>query len=507
MGPSATENLSMVPVNSAQSEQSQQTQAGSVQTGADLLNTMTQQRLNSLYQTQDKLNSEIMKVSGAAATPVPVSGTSAVNPPGQHQWSGIPQDNRTTYSASGSKKLGIANAIRGVANVVGAMETKSQNEKNKSLSVDIERLLEANQGMQTAQQSGDTATAKKNEELMNAILSDPKKRKSISKAFDINFVDPSQNNKPEHAALKSAVESYSQQFQKQIPSQMQPNVQAQQKLGQLQETGKLIDSQIKAATSDKTAEAYIKATQNQEKIDLDRQKESDKVSHWDQQAKDRSTQFNQKLSQQLEIAKGNQNVKLSVADIQANAHLTGIDRTIQGRIKYANSIGATDVQMARVITSALKTYDDEQKNFPTEMLQWQTLYNNPAASPQDKENAQYHINLINTKKEYLAKQTEALQKQLTVLTGNLNMGEQDGSGSNSNNNSNNDPTIPPVLNPNGARPEKPSGEKSDKPGPQASSQPVVNQTGPKQDTIDITKLTPEQFAELKKQLAAQMAQF
>ena len=124
------ENLSMIPVNAAQNQQSQQTQAGSIQTGADLLNTMTTQRLNSLYQSADKVNAEIMKVTGAAATPVPVTGTAAVNAPGQHQWQPIQNDTRPAYSRSGGNKMGMANAIRGVANIVGAFETKKTNEKN-----------------------------------------------------------------------------------------------------------------------------------------------------------------------------------------------------------------------------------------------------------------------------------------------------------------------------------------------------------------------------------------
>ena len=419
------ENLSMIPVNAAQNQQSQQTQAGSIQTGADLLNTMTTQRLNSLYQSADKVNAEIMKVTGAAATPVPVTGTAAVNAPGQHQWQPIQNDTRPAYSRSGGNKMGMANAIRGVANIVGAFETKKTNEKNKALSVDIERLLEANQGMQSAQQAGDKATAQKNQDVMTAILSDDKKRKQIGKAFDINFVDPSQNNKPEHAALKQATDSYAQQLQKKLPTQMGPNVQAQQKLGQLQATGNLIDNQIKSLNPAETA--YVRSLSEQAKLDEKAREANIKEQDFQQRQASHSQEFQQKLGAQLAIAQGNQRVRLSVTETQANAHLLGIDKTIQGRLKYAKSTGATDAQVARVIVSAKKAYSDEQAKLPTEMLQWQSTYQNPASSPQDKENAQYHINMINTKKEYLQQQQDELENQLTVLTGNLNLGDQNGS--------------------------------------------------------------------------------
>src|SRR5690242_9430821 len=88
-----------VPIHSAQEAQSSQTQAGAVQTGADLLNTMAIQRQQKLYQAQDAINHEISKTIDAAATPVPVSGTSAVIKPELHSWSGVPTDYSPRYSS------------------------------------------------------------------------------------------------------------------------------------------------------------------------------------------------------------------------------------------------------------------------------------------------------------------------------------------------------------------------------------------------------------------------
>lgn len=418
------------PAN-AQVQQSAQTQQQTAQTGADLLTTMTQQRLDKLYQAQDQLNKEIGTTIKAASTPVPVSGTSGIVPPKQYGMTPIPIDQRPTYSRSGANRQGVANMIRGAANVVGAYIANKKNNEQKLLAVDIERVLEANQGIQQAKQlqqqnpndnnikAQTDAVIKKNTDIINSLLADPKKRKQIGKAFDINFIDPTQNNKPEHAALKQAAQNYAQQLQSKLPTTMAPNQVAQQRLGQLSEMQKTISDQIKATSADKIMETEIRAEEEQAKLAEKQQEELDKRQHWQEQSNQKSQQFQQLISTRLQTASMALQGRLGAAKIAASSRLLAADKTIQGRIQYAERAGATDVQMARVITGAINAYNTSAKDLPTELNQWQYMYNKPDASPEDKQAAQQHINTVNAEIQYKDQQVDLLQKQLTVLTGNM----------------------------------------------------------------------------------------
>jgi hypothetical protein len=355
--------------------------------------------------------------------------------------------------------------------------------------------MEANQGVESAQQvlkqdpnnADAKATIQKNQGIIDALLSDPKKRKQIGKAFDISFVDPSQNNKPEHAALKTAVDSYSEQLQKKMPTQMAPNVQAQQKLGQLQATGKLIDDQIKSIQSGRLTDAYARMEIEGAKLSERQQEESDKVAHWNEQAQQRSQEFATKIGSQQAMAKLLANTRMGVAALQANSRLEAIQKAIDGRLKYADHIGlGQGPGSAKFLNGNIALMQKALAQLPTQVLQAQTLYNDPKASPEDKKNLQDYINKTEELQTMYRNQIEQDQIKLSTL---MDMGDQNGAGSD--NNSGSDITIPKVLNPNGARPEKSSTTQS---GPQESSKPVVNQTGPQSDTN-----TDQQYLNIIKQ--------
>lgn len=165
-----------------------------------------------------------------------------------------PYINKPTAGARSTRDQGIANVIIGSANAVGAFETKKKQENQRVLAVDLERIFQAQQGITEAQQTlqvdPNNAAAKdtlqKNQNIINAMLSDPKRRKQIGKALDINFTDPSQNEGDEHEAFKQAVNSYSDQLNKAIPSNMQINPQAMNQLQLLQSQQKSVDEMIKA---------------------------------------------------------------------------------------------------------------------------------------------------------------------------------------------------------------------------------------------------------------------
>lgn len=486
------------PLEQTQQNQSSETQAGTIQTGADLLNNMTQQRLSKLYATQDQLNQQIQQASSAAATPVPSSGVPAVKVPGQHQWQNAPLNTTPAAGHRASVQKGIGNLITGVANVVGAYETKKQNEKNKALSIDIERILEAQAGINSAQeilkqdpQNKDANDTKaKNQDIINSLLGDDKKRKQIGKAFDINFTDPSQNNTPEHAALKTATKSYAEQLQTKLPQQMAPNKAAQEKLGLLQKQQELITEQIKAASADKTVDYQLKQQKLMQdaiiadKKDVTANKKIDATTeHWDEQLAQRNTQFAQKLTEDYDKAKLMSGTRLSVAAQQASASIRRAQMMIDGRLKYADKLGLTGSKTIGVYTQNLKTIQQTLKDMPTALLQAQTLYNAKDASPEDKKWAQNFINTYESKTAFFQQEEAETQVKLSSLLDVGNKGDSNGSGSGSSSNNNSDDhnfddsdspnwQAPRILNPNGARPNT---------SPASSKQPVQT-SGPQSDT-------------------------
>lgn len=232
-----------IPLPQAQSQQQQQTAAS----GIDVLNSLIKQR--------NTLSEDVSGLSKVAAVPIagPGAGTSPALAIGQvPAFQATPFINKQTVGAKSTKDQGIANTMISVANVVGQYEEKANKEKQRVLAVDIERIMQAQDGMNQAKQAlqldPNNADAKaayqKNSGIVDAMLSDPKRRKSISKAMDISFTDPSQNNSPEHGAMQEAAKSFSQQLMDKTPTQMQPNVQAQQQLALKMAQQKSVDDMI-----------------------------------------------------------------------------------------------------------------------------------------------------------------------------------------------------------------------------------------------------------------------
>lgn len=178
-----------------------------------------------------------------------------------------------------NKQANIAATLVGAAGAIGQFENYENQKKQRVLAVDLERTMQATQGIQQAKDVLQTdpnnkdaqATLSKNQNILNAMFSDPKKRKQIAKALDVNFTNPDENKTPEHDALKQATKSYAQQFQDQIPSGMQVNPQAMQQIQQLQANRTSIDkmitsvvpSEIRAASA-----ASTEATRAQTALDV-----------------------------------------------------------------------------------------------------------------------------------------------------------------------------------------------------------------------------------------------
>jgi hypothetical protein len=166
------------------------------------------------------------------AASIPVAGghiaPQAANIPGNPNFKRAEFDTTPVVGHHNAQMQGIVNLSKGVASLVGQVDQAKAQKQTQHLAVNMERLMTATSSIDQAKSvlAQDPNNAAAHDQLQKAnaiadeILSDDKVRKQISKAYNISFTDPSKNNTPEHAALKQATDNYSQQFQKQIPTQM-----------------------------------------------------------------------------------------------------------------------------------------------------------------------------------------------------------------------------------------------------------------------------------------------
>lgn len=216
MGP--TQESSNIP-GSAQ----QQTAAGSV----DIISDLMKQAHEADVQAAQSVKLASQPIAGGHQLP------GAANLPNVSGHQFYDYDTHPVVGHHNATMRGIVNLSKGVSNLVGSVDMALAQKKTQRLAVNIERLMGAvnssDQAKQVLQNDPNNAAAKtqlqKATAIQDEILSDQKVRKDIGKAYNINFTDPSKNNTPEHAALKQATESYSQQFQRQLPGNMQQDPQ------------------------------------------------------------------------------------------------------------------------------------------------------------------------------------------------------------------------------------------------------------------------------------------
>ena len=270
--------LSMVPGTMIPQPQQPQQQQGMT----------AEQLLAQLQQQKQQADAAVTAATQKAMVPTSsmAGGTSpglTMNPVQPYQQQ--PYNNRQPRSQKQGQGQGIQNILTAAANVVGKYGQKRQQEQQRALAVDLERVFQSVDGIQQAQDAlkldpnnkDAQAAVKKDQGIIDALLSDPKKQKQIAKALDISFTDPSSNAGPEHDALKQAAKSYSQQLMDKIPQGMKPNPAAIQQL-------QLAQAQQKSANDaiEKIAPTVIRG-QNQQDIEkykadaaFDRQREKDR---------------------------------------------------------------------------------------------------------------------------------------------------------------------------------------------------------------------------------------
>ncbi len=113
-----------------------------------------------------------------------------------------PQIAQGGFASSGARKRADKQAMfNNVANMVKAGTDFFEQKKQRGLTMDIETLISAQQGLEEAKQSQDQDAIKKNTEIINNITSDPKKLKNLQKAFNIDLFGGGKNKKENQALM------------------------------------------------------------------------------------------------------------------------------------------------------------------------------------------------------------------------------------------------------------------------------------------------------------------
>jgi hypothetical protein len=160
--------------------------------------------------------------SQQATAPLPpryIQGTSVAEPrlPPAPQFTPKNENNAPmTQQATSIKMARDKNAFAEIANTLGKAGQVLQERKQTLLKEDLKTVMTAKQNVANAQvvlQQDPTnkmaqAVLDANKKQLEAILSDPKKQKQLSKALDISFTDMDKNKKPEVVAGQQAIKEF-----------------------------------------------------------------------------------------------------------------------------------------------------------------------------------------------------------------------------------------------------------------------------------------------------------
>ena len=356
------------------SSQAQQTTAAQ---GTDVISELMKQASDA----------DIAARQATAAANVPISGghmmpQNVMLPGGGVQHQQLAMDTNPVVGHRQAMQRGIANATRGVANLVSAVSQQVEQKQTQRLAVNMERLMSATQSMDQAKQvlaqnPNDPIAQeqmKRSGAIMDEILSDDKVRKSIQKAYNINFTDPSKNNTKEHAALKQATDSFAQQFQKQLPTQMAPNQAAieQAKLAQAQAaaTHKTIDAIIPAIIRGQSAQA-VEQTRAQTAAQIQQSKETSAMELLRQRDKDA-----QKRAMDVVNASGHYHLKGIAKAVEAMN--SRFNKNLEERQREHGTLGGTAL---KDLTAQVKEFDAEENRYSVTQKGLIKARNNMQADP------------------------------------------------------------------------------------------------------------------------------
>lgn len=250
----------------------------------------------------------------------------------------IPQG---SFQSTGEAKRASSEAqIQSLGRIVNTVSKTYHDKKVRGTSQDITRLMEAQNNLEIAKQNKDEDGIKSNISVVNDILMDPKKFKSISKAFGIDPLgDVKKQSSPEYQALlkstrewkekgKQEVSPVAQKFMSKLPQGQNLDPRMQQLLSLLKTPG--VAAAIREDAQGKTdaSRERIQADKDKtlESVTAERDKTRKELADVNNQAKADREKLD--LASKEKVAAGKNEANIKATQIRANAILQKANLTI-----------------------------------------------------------------------------------------------------------------------------------------------------------------------------------
>jgi hypothetical protein len=422
-----------IPLPDLQQPQQQQQQTATQ--GVDILNELLKQRQQLTDQMGPLYKQATIPVAGGGAGTSPQLALRQIQP-----FQPAPLIDRPTVGARSTRDKGIANTIIAASNLVGQYREKHDLEQQRVLAVDLERVFQAQDGIREAQQTlqldpnnpDAKQTIQKNTNIIDAMLSDPKRRKQFEKALDISFTDPSKNDQMEHGALQKAAQSYSQQFEKQVPQQMQPNVVAQQKLALMTAQQQSIDKMIGQITP-----TLLREQGAQARAQMTDQTRRD-IAEYQTTSRENVAKFTAGLHYQgvIDAANIHKNALLSATAMRNQQSAENLTRTLQTRMDIASQRqNDPRVQLKlqadslRDIAAFSNSLTNQNAKLTAQQAQLAGLYKAKMMSKEDYDQRSKEITSLTDANNETLNQLRQMHTQGASYIENLTKGLQSGTGS------------------------------------------------------------------------------
>ena len=253
--------------------------------------------------------------------------TGTVIPQGDFQSSG--ENERATKEAQWQSVGRIVNKAAGIYH----------DRKVRTLQQDITRLVEAKHNVEQALAAGDKDGAKKNMEIVDTILADPKKHKAMAKAFGIDpMADMKKKSSPEYQALRGAYQDWfkggkqgespiTKQFMSQLPQGQVNSPQVEQIMQLLRSP--VVSAAIREQGAEDTNKTRLEVQDKKDKV------QEDKISEMKDRAEKLDARVTKLTEEGLASKKEIQEMKNTAGIAKEKIKLSGVVYTADKRLDAA----------------------------------------------------------------------------------------------------------------------------------------------------------------------------
>lgn len=286
-----------------------------------------------------------------------------------------PTEDRTFRTSSENKRVTMSNLAGDIGNMVNTARKNSEAQKARTLSVDIERIYQSQEGIMQAKEILENPSSspqdkqkaqsqlQQDQQIINDLLADPKKRKEIEKAFDVKLVGEDKNagtwqRKAGDIAAKNYAktqksDSYYDQLEKQLPQIMKQSQMSQQAQQQMLQSMKAMAPYFKAMQEAKTQQDKMELTRQNKELDV-LVKDADRLSREKIATDKLDVEKDKNKISAYKAAKYGELADAKVAELKNKVGVDGLKKEIAGldglKKAYESKIHAADSTIAKYAT-------------------------------------------------------------------------------------------------------------------------------------------------------------